>query len=60
MVIRPDATSHAVMSIYHSLKSRKTDALRLLKPVASRIQEWNNSEEIRRNSGEIIDTLKNS
>ena len=58
MVIRPDATSHAVMSIYHSLKSRKTDALRLLKPVASRIQEWNNSEEIRRNSGEIIDTLK--
>jgi len=56
LVIRPDSTSYAALGIYHSLKNKSGEIIKLLEG-AEQINDWDNKAEILNHKELIIDTL---
>ena len=58
LVIRPDSTSYAALSIYHSLLPSIKEARKLLEPTANKIEHWTSAAEILQHRNEIISTIE--
>ncbi|MGJ8633836.1 MAG: HindVP family restriction endonuclease [Luteolibacter sp.] len=58
LVVRPVSVIYAALTIYHSLRERKVDALALIEKTALDIGDWTNQSEILSNREQIIGTLE--